>query len=523
MALSQAQIQENVVAIKEQGGSDTDVQEYLQSVNVQEKAPSPADSTPATESQRVQQAAQQFISKRGGRENVTEADIEQFVQQQLEREKGQRGLIGRTVQTFTGLPDVAAKKAFKAPFQTPTEQVGEAIGAVGRGAVKSAPLFVGGPTKGLGLIKRAGAVGGIVGTSEAVDQLLEGEGVKTAAKKGIATGLVSGVFSAGLDKSFPVVKAALKQVIGSISKVKNFAVQRAIKNPKILTTAQKSIVEAGDDVVGMLDDFGKKIGDDFDNALNKLKIPKGKAIKMDNLPKIIKNKEINTAVLKQNLKKQIREEALDMSDKVIDRFLDGKNIGFQEARKLNKFLGNVARSAGIDKPAFASRVQSVKTALLNNMENQVPGIRSVNKAWAQKNEIVKKAFKDITSNKETKETTLKAIGQQLGGTAKNKTQAINRLLAIQKETGSDAIENLLNSVASDEFATASGINVVDLILGTSGGPAGIGFVAARTPGGTQALIRGGQSLAPVAQKALAPAAAVAGPEVSKQLIRRRRK
>ena len=139
------------------------------------------------------------------------------------------------------------------------------------------------------------------------------------------------------------------------------------------------------------------------------------------------------------------------------------------------------------------------------MEDSVPGIKRVNKSYAKNTQFYKdlnKVFHDPTKS----EGVLHQIGKQFLGVRGTKTGTIAKIKKLEKETGSDILNQLKKSLISSEFeyqgmgefmdylrmASGSGLGLT--IGGFPGAVFGLGVSSATSVKGTKEIIKIGQKI-----------------------------
>ncbi len=472
-----------------------------------------------------------ILSRRADASEITPSKRRELSEEQLEiidylREKESKPL-SRSIRKITGLRPKSEQLLEEFRSKTPIKK---AIANTVEDIAKIAPFIASPQIKGglagakaVGqLIKSSAKIGGVLGASKAAEEIAQGEKPEKAAKEALFSALTGSILGAGTKVTTNTIKAASKGLFGRLSQVRNNAVQEAIKNPKIISEEQKTVIEAGKNLVKTVDEFGTKQSKKFEKALERVKAPKGNIINTESVRDSLIQKGVSTDSLKRQIMRVVRGEASDISENVIDRFLAGGNLTYNEARKVNSLLRQVqGADISVIGSGLKGKVSSSKKLLLDEIENKVPGTRRINKLFAKSIEEVDKIQSVIGKKSDDvvkKEATIRAIGEQLTGIRKNRTGVINNIKKLDRRMKTNNLEDIKNSVVSEAFENVSMDNLLGTIRGGAGigvgstvgaaiaGPAGAGIggitgglisQTLTSPQATQAAIRAGAAVSPV--------------------------
>lgn len=478
----------------------------------------------------------------GVTEEPEEPGIQSFIEQQKQFEQTKIGKVLGAPGRLLGQKPLSERLARSEELkQLPTGQrlLGEARELVSETA-RATPLLVP-ATKAakagklaqtfIEAAKNAAITGGAAG----VESVAEGETPEEAAKKAGVTGATAGTLTLAIPGVAKGLKFGAKRLTKLFSDVKGYAIDTAIKNPKIIEGNLPKLVDAGESAKVFLDDHAATVKARFEDGLDALRVPSGKVITSDKVGKSIKSLGLDKDLLKSKLQTAANREAIDLSDDLVNRFVNGKKVGFREARKINSLLFDITKGKETEAigKGLIGKLDRLKTALLRSMEDSVPGIKEVNKEFAVEAKRLTELNK-IFGDPGKKEAQLRQLAKQIAGEQKNKTAVLRMFEEIPNSK--KVLNDLLESAAAEEFENLGTPSVFRLMASSSlGGFAGGAPGAVLGAGATAALSSrpGLQTLARVGQaaertgRALTPVSGLVSP-VSREagfqtrsLIRRR--
>jgi hypothetical protein len=372
-------------------------------------------------------------------------------------------------------------------------QLKESLRDVTIQTAKAAPIMIGGA--GLTSGKAASAASkllmqslknaAISGSAAGIEEVAKKASVKKALKEGAQAGALSGGLTIAIPGLAKGIKVTGKQLTKMFSGLKGYTLERAIKNPRIMEGNAPSVFDAGNKAKEFIDDYAIVVKDRFNEGLNALKVPAGKQIDTSKIAKKISRLGLDKSQLKSKLITAARREAVPVSDDLANRFVNGKKIGFHEARKMNSLLFDITKSKETEAigRGLVGKLDSIKKDLLSSMGKSVPGIRNVNRQFAvdtKKLQFLNKTFGDPAKN----ENAVRSFAKQLAGDVKSKEAGVRYLRDIPNSKKIEDI--LLDSVAAEEFSkvgTDKLMNLVRLGLGT-----GVGGTVAGAPGAAAGAI-----------------------------------
>lgn len=351
----------------------------------------------------------------------------------------------------------------------------------------------------------------LMSASKTVKSLAEGDTVGDSLKKGAVEGVSSAALLGALNGSVALATFTGKNAVGALSKVRKYAVDAAYKDPSIINEAQPSVVEVGKKMQKNLGTILEEAGNEFDKNLSKLNPGKGSIVSASSVRETIKNQDLDSSLIKDALNRVRKLDAKNISDNSLSRFLNGGNISFDEARKINKLLFRATnQSTDIVGTGLQGNLKTIKGLLLDSMDDSVKGVREVNKQFAQKASLIKEAQRAIQDKSGSiKESNLQSLGRQLVGLRGAKSQEIDTLLKVDKlvPEKDQIAKQLVKSTIADEFVKIGQDNMMSKIRMGSG--MGLGAILGNTLGvGT----------IPGAMLGVAGEEVLAHPEVTRSLI-----
>lgn len=510
MALTTDQIKQNVEFLKGKGLPEQEIDRYLDqqglSSEYQEKidAFKRFDESPIGKFMRGTNKTLGFIPKLLGMPGGTDSD--EFLKKSFRDEVKGKSFLDRSIST---LKDIAKEG-----------------GQSGLAATQLLTSEVGTPVKALQGLQKARQIGqfgltqaGIQGTLGTGKRVLEGQELPEAAKGGAIEGATNLALITSLPAFGELIKKSANSLMKASSNVRNFAIDRAMKNPKILTETQPSVIDVGESMLDSLSQFADNTKIEFQNKLDQIQVPEGLAIDVSPIRDLIKGKRLDANTLTSKLKTQRTNNLLDLEDNVIDRFVQGGNLSFDEARTINSLLFDIV-DTGIN-PELGSgaigKISNIKKTFLGLMDDQVPGIKDANKYFAENTKFYQDALKDISKKTgDLKEGALNIMGQRktgLGTAGRTKSQELARLEKLDDIMGTKHVDQLADSLVAEEFEKIGMSNLMETIrfggsaglgalIGSSFGPVGAGVGAAvgsgvsgalRSPEATRKMILGAKA------------------------------
>lgn len=427
-----------------------------------------------------------------------------------------RLILGKTLSQE--LTDVAKLKG-----KPISEQATNIVKMSVKDTARVAPFLIPGGVAGKGLskigklvnvFKEAAKNAAITGSATATEELMEGEDIKKAAREGGKIASTSGALTLGVPAVGKGLKMTTKSLSKAFSRAKPWAIDEALKDPKVLTGEVGDFLDAGNKVKATLDDMSRAVKNEFNNKLNNLKVPSGKVVDTKKIKSSIKKLNIDTDILKNKLDLAAKREGVNLSDDLLNRFTTGKKIGFHEARKINSVLFDITsgKETEIIGTGLLGKLRGVKSNLLRSMEKSVPETREANKFFAENASKIQRLSK-VFGKPEDKESQIKAIASQLAGTPKAKTAIINDLRTLPNYE--DLSSSLIKAASQEEFARVGAPSFLKLVgSGAVGGAIGggpgalIGAGAATALGSPEALRlgatlgRAGERIGPAAARAI---------------------
>lgn len=352
-----------------------------------------------------------------------------------------------------------------------------------------APFLVGGgPTataaskigKLVNMFKEAARNAAITGGSSTVEELLEDKGVKKALIRGGEVGKTSGAITLAVPALGRSVSLTSKSLSKAFSRAKPWAIDEALEDPKILSGEVPKLVDVGNKIKTRLDSVAKAVKNEFETQLNNMQIPAGKVVDTKRVKSSINKLGLDKQILQSKLRSAAAREGVGLSDDLLNRFTTGKNIGFQEARKINSVLFDITsgKQTEVIGGGLLGKLSGVKSNLMKSMEKTVPEIREANRFFAQNTERIKKVSK-VFRDPEKSESQIRGIAQQLAGQPKSKTGLIRELSELPGAQGFR--KDLIKAVAAEEFEKVGSPSFLK-VLGTS--------AAGLTIGGAPGLLAG---------------------------------
>lgn len=399
-----------------------------------------------------------------------------------------RLLLGKTLsQELTDLAKLKGKPI--------SDQVTEIVKMSVKDTARIAPFLVPGGVTGKGLtkigklvnaFKEAAKNAAITGAAATTEELIEGEDVKRAAREGGKIAATSGALTLSVPALGKGLKLTTKSLSKAFSRAKPWAIDEALKDPKILTGEVGDFLDAGNKVKESLDDVSKAVKNEFNNKLNDLKVPSGKVVETGKIKSSIKKLNLDPDILKNKLDLAAKREGVNLSDDLLNRFTTGKKIGFHEARKINSVLFDITsgKETEIIGTGLLGKLRGVKSNLLRSMENSVPETREANRFFAENASKIQRLSK-VFGKPEDKESQIKAIANQLAGTPKAKTAIINDLRTLPNYD--DLSDSLIKAASQEEFARVGAPSFLKLV--------GSGVAGGAIAGETGALIGAGAATA----------------------------
>ena len=383
------------------------------------------------------------------------------------------------------------------------ERLKESAKDVGRDVLRAAPMLVGGPVakggvqlaKGvlprlIQLIKEGSKLGAVTGAAKTGEELLEGADIKDAAK----TGLEAGALTAGTSAAIPAVAEGATSLIDGLirsgMKIKPWALKVASKDPSMIMGKEQQIAEIMPEINKNIANYKKVVEDNYKKSLNAMNYPKGKVVSTKKVEKFLNSMkgDLSEKKFKDYLKSTIatgilsedKKQITVVTPEIVNRLLSGKNITFDESKKLNSLLARASAEKLGDLGSGGKGVyKQIKHHLLDSMETPtVEGgvklfkpMRRLNKRYIKRKEKFK-GLEGFLGDETKKERNVKTIGEQLAGVRKYKTKLAKNLRELDRVALPEdrVVNKLIRSAVADEFETAFDKNRIGQLLS-----AGTGF------------------------------------------------
>lgn len=320
--------------------------------------------------------------------------------------------------------------------------------------------------------------------SVGVSSLASGNEPLDAAKDAAKAAATNLAFMTALPLAGKLIKSFGVAALKADSPVKNWAIDEAIQNPKIIEETMTPF-EASNAVAEAAKKFSSKVRGEYGDALSKF--DQSVPVAVDKIEDMVKKLDFNPSEFYSMLKAAAKSQAINISDdalKLITSFkgdskksasraakdllaaeLSGDqllaikdSISFGDARKINSLLHDVLDTSYVSGlgSGTASRIGNIKTALLNSMENSQPGIRDLNRQYADDVKAYKTVVKSFSES--GGEARVMQIAQEASGVRKNKTDLMNALRKVQDKVGDElefrVIDKIKNSAIAEQFRKA---------------------------------------------------------------------
>jgi len=309
----------------------------------------------------------------------------------------------------------------------------------------------------LGMVPGAGAP--VTAISETGLGLLEGEKPKEALTRGAIAGATELVIPKVIKETFRatkgVGKAALKSLTKFATRADKNVINKAIKNPKLTKTPIKDNQEVVIQIQDYLNIATRKKNREYKKAL-------------EAIPEKEKLKPVDTI----NVQKYILQEGLDPQSTIgliqtarpktklfdlnsLNKFINGQEITFDEAKTINSLMSDLQRSNAIDAVDKRS-IQKLKDELYKSLSN-VKGFKELNKKYATQAQLIRNIERNLGKKidgkyeiEETKVNTLtndvlKAIKEK----RTTKIKLLKNLKELDKEVKAKGQRSLVNQLEAN--------------------------------------------------------------------------
>lgn len=317
-------------------------------------------------------------------------------------------------------------------------------------ALKAAPYT-------LGMIPVPGVGPAVTAMSEAGLGLLEGETLGRSLKRGAVAGGVEALGGAALQK---IGKPILKGLAKFATKADKNIIDTAIKNPKLTQIPAKTNQETAEQVQDFINILNNKKNKDYEKAIQAL--PKKET------SKLIDTKNVATEIQKEGLTSsgiikfinEVKPKTLDFDVSILNRFVDGEPITFDEAKKINSLMASIQRQRDIG--AFDRRsIQLLRNKLYENLE-KIKGFKSMQKKYAKRSKLIEDIEDELYTKAETKASKINTLTNDIINNIKKKRTTKDKLLknleSLDKQVGKKAkgsvVDQLKANAVQDQITKA---------------------------------------------------------------------
>jgi len=324
--------------------------------------------------------------------------------------------------------------------------------------------------------------------------LAEGAELPEAERAGLKAAGLTGGLMAGIPAIAGTVRVAkniLKGTVEAGMKIKPWALKVLKKDPSILSKPQTSFldiegtirkakesiqrpsyIDVQSDITKKLKTLKEGISDKYTKSVNKLKAPKEAIISTESIPVRLKTLNMDISRVKSMLKTAARSEGIkfetttipgklrlvgpenimELGEKrtitAIDKFVEGQKLTHKEAKNINSLLALIERKIPSDimGRGFIGKMGELKKILLNNWNTAIPGVKDINKKYAENLTFHNKIFRKL-GDPLTAESSLRQIGKELSTKARSKTELAGMLGKLDKSI----IDKLKKGAVSDKY------------------------------------------------------------------------
>jgi hypothetical protein len=214
------------------------------------------------------------------------------------------------------------------------------------------------------------------------------------------------------------------------------------------------MADVGQEFSTVLDDFGKASKEKF--AFGLKQIVTDKPVKLGAVQRVVRSFGRDKSLVLDKLKTARNAIAVDLSDDVLEKAVGLKqgNITFDESRKLNSLLNEVTSGqiAEVGQGSLRGAFDNMHTNLMKSLEKTSEGTKQLYKDYADSVNLYKDV-KSFITKKGTKgeelinEAGVEALGYQLLGGDKARSQQVKILKRLSEKTGVPLDELLKDAVA----------------------------------------------------------------------------
>lgn len=305
----------------------------------------------------------------------------------------------------------------------------------------------------LGMVPGAGAP--VTAISETGLGLLEGEKPKEALTRGAIAGATELVIPKVVKGGLGIGKTALKTLTKFATKADKNVINKAIKNPELTKIPIKTNLEVAAQIEDYLDIATRKKNRDYKKALEAIpEKEKLKPVDTSNVQKYILQEGVDpqsTIALIETARPKTKIFNLDS----LNKFINGQEITFDEAKTINSLLSDLQRSNAIDAVDKRS-IQKLKDELYKSLSN-VKGFKELNKKYATQTQLIRNIERNLGSKtdgkyeiQETKVNTitndvLKAIEEK----RTTKSKILENLKGLDKEVKARGQRSVVNQLEAN--------------------------------------------------------------------------
>lgn len=305
----------------------------------------------------------------------------------------------------------------------------------------------------LGMVPGAGAP--VTALSETGLGLLEGQKPKEALTRGAIAGATELVIPKFVKGGLRVGKTALKALTKFATKADKNVINKAIKNPELTETPIKDNQEVAIQIQDYLNIATRKKNRDYKKALETIpEKEKLKPVDTSNVQKYILQEGVDpqsTIALIETARPKTKIFNLDS----LNKFINGQEITFDEAKTINSLLSDLQRSNAIDAVDKRS-IQKLKDELYKSLSN-VKGFKELNKKYATQTQLIRNIERNLGSKtdgkyeiQETKVNTLtndvlKAIEEK----RTTKSKILENLKGLDKEVKARGQRSVVNQLEAN--------------------------------------------------------------------------
>lgn len=302
----------------------------------------------------------------------------------------------------------------------------------------------------LGMVPGAGAP--VTAISETGLGLLEGEKPKEALTRGAIAGATELVIPKVVKGGLGVGKAALKTLTKFATKADKNVINKAIKNPKLTKTPVKTNLEVAAQIEDYLNIANKKKNRAYKNALESIpEKEKLKPVDTSNIEKFIIRENLDPQGITELIQTaRPKTKLFDLNS--LDKFINGQEITFDEAKTINSLMSDLQRSNAIDAVDKRS-IQKLKDELYTSLSD-VKGFKELNKKYATQTQLIRNIERNLGSKtdgryelQETKVNTLtNDVLKDIEQKRTTKSNLLKNLQSLDKEVKAKGKRSVVNQI-----------------------------------------------------------------------------